>query len=176
MYTSDNITHLHTQYTQHTTPHHTTTVLWPFFPGPPGRADAIRELLDFMVQGKINRGRHTDHPAGRHSIRTNQCPPPPSPHFVQAGCPSCRPTNSVKALKANAKSFLTHNDIENLLGLELCTAQLSYPCDRSCWYFYPHVIHYHRYVSLDGWLEVSHQVLHSSGLFRPINVKPAIIY
>ena len=26
-------------------------------------------LLDFMVQGKINRGRHTDHPAGRHSIQ-----------------------------------------------------------------------------------------------------------
>jgi len=114
MYTSDNITHLHTQYTQHTTPHHTTphhttTVLWPFFPGPPGRADAIRELLDFMVQGKINRGRHTDHLAGRHSIRTNQCPPPPSPHFVQAGCPSCRPTNSVKALKAiNIPSILYH--------------------------------------------------------------------
>ena len=35
-----------------------------------------------MVQGKINRGRHTDPPAGRHSIRTNQCPPPPSPHYV----------------------------------------------------------------------------------------------
>jgi len=32
-----------------------------------------------VVQGKINRGRHTDHPAGRHSIRTNQCPPPSSP-------------------------------------------------------------------------------------------------
>jgi len=28
-----------------------------------------------MVQGKINRGRHTDHPAGRHSVSTNQCPP-----------------------------------------------------------------------------------------------------
>jgi len=27
---------------------------------------------------KINRGRHTDQPAGRHSIWTNQCPPPPS--------------------------------------------------------------------------------------------------
>jgi len=50
------------------------------FPGPPGWAGARRELLDFMVQGKINRGRHTDHPAGRHSIRTNQCPPLPSPH------------------------------------------------------------------------------------------------
>jgi len=33
-----------------------------------------------MVQGEINRGRHTDHPARRHSIRTNQCPPPPSSH------------------------------------------------------------------------------------------------
>jgi len=33
------------------------------------------------VQGEINRGRHTDHPAGHHSIRTNQCPPPPSPIF-----------------------------------------------------------------------------------------------
>jgi len=69
-------------------------------PGPPGLAGARRKLLDFMVQGKINRGRHTDHPAGRHSIRTNQYPPPLSLHFLQAGCPSCRQTNSVKALKA----------------------------------------------------------------------------
>jgi len=72
------------------------------FPWPPGWAGARRELLDFMVQGKINRGRHTDHPAGRHSIQTNQCPLPPSPHFLQAGCPSCCPTNSVKALKATS--------------------------------------------------------------------------
>jgi len=71
------------------------------FPGPPGWAGARRELLDSTVQGKVNRGRHTDHPAGRHSIRTNQCAPPPyPPYFLQAGCPSCRPTNSVKALKA----------------------------------------------------------------------------
>ena len=59
-----------------------------------------------MVQGKINRGRHTDHPAGRHSIRTNQCPPLPSPHFLQAGCPSCRPTNSVKAPKATSAHII----------------------------------------------------------------------
>jgi len=32
-----------------------------------------------MVQGKINRGSHIDHPAGRNSIQTKQCPPPPSP-------------------------------------------------------------------------------------------------
>jgi len=48
------------------------------FPGPSGWAGAGRELLDFMVQGKINRGRHIDSLAGRHSIRTNQCSPPPS--------------------------------------------------------------------------------------------------
>jgi len=75
------------------------------FPGPPGWAGTRRELLDFMVQGKSNRGRHADHPAGHHSILTKQCPPPPSPHFLQAGCPSCRPTNSVKALEATV--FLT---------------------------------------------------------------------
>ena len=45
-------------------------------PGPPGWAGARREVLDFMVQGNISRGRNTDHPAERHSIRTNQCPPP----------------------------------------------------------------------------------------------------
>ena len=60
----------------------------------------------YMVQGKINRGRHTDHPAGCHSIRTNQCPPPPSPIFLQAECSSCRPTNSVKALKARTSYAL----------------------------------------------------------------------
>jgi len=72
------------------------------FPGPPGWAGARREVLDFMVQGKINRSRHTDNPAGHHSIRTNQCPPPPFPHFLQARCPSCHSTNSVKALKATS--------------------------------------------------------------------------
>jgi len=71
------------------------------FLGPPGWAGARRELLDFMMQGKINRGRHTDHPAGRHSIQTNQCPPPPHPpYFLLAGYPSYHLNNSVKALKA----------------------------------------------------------------------------
>jgi len=48
------------------------------------------------VQGKINRGRHTDHPAGRHSIQTNQCPPPPSSMFFyrQDALPAAQPTVS----------------------------------------------------------------------------------
>ena len=79
-----------------TTTHHS------LFPGPPGWPGARRELLNFMVQGKVNRGRQRDHPDGRHSIWTNQCQPPPSPNFLQARCPSCHPTNSVKALKATS--------------------------------------------------------------------------
>jgi len=65
-------------------------------PGPPGWAGARRELLDFMVQGKINRSRHTDHPARRHSIRTNQCPSPPSPHIIYRpdALPAAQPTVS----------------------------------------------------------------------------------
>jgi len=63
------------------------------FPGPPGWAGARRELLDFMVQWKINRGRHTDHPAGRHSIWTKHCLPPPSPIFYRPDAlPVTQPT------------------------------------------------------------------------------------
>jgi len=72
-----------------------------------------------MVQGEIYRGRHTDHPAGRHSIRTNQCPPPPFPHILRAGCPSCRPTNSVKALKATS-AFGLGEDARVLLNGVTC--------------------------------------------------------
>jgi len=67
-----------------------TTVLWLFFRNYPGEPVPEKKFVDFMVQGTIKRGRHTDHPAGHHSIRTNQCPPPPSPHFLQTGCPSCQ--------------------------------------------------------------------------------------
>ena len=94
--------HTHTHTHRQTDTHARFTAL---FPGPPGWAGARRELLDFMVQREINRGRHTDHLAGRHAIRTNECPPLPSTHiFLQAGCPSCHPTNSIQSLKA--KTYL----------------------------------------------------------------------
>ena len=65
------------------------------FPGLPGWAGTRRELLDFMVQGKINRGKQTDHLVGRHSIRTNQCPPPPYPIFYGPNAlPATQPTVS----------------------------------------------------------------------------------
>jgi len=53
------------------------------FLGPPRWTSARRELLDFIVRGKINRDWHTDHPTGRHSIRSNQCPPSPYSHFYR---------------------------------------------------------------------------------------------
>jgi len=71
-------------------------MLRPFCPGPPGWAGARRELLNFMVQGNTNRGRPTDHPSGRNSIRTNQCPPPPTPKFFYRPdvLPAAQPTVS----------------------------------------------------------------------------------
>jgi len=33
----------------------------------------------------------------------------PTTQFLQAGCPSCCPTNSIKALKAKVNPFNTHN-------------------------------------------------------------------
>ena len=57
--------------------HHHHNCFTALFPGPPRWVGARTELLDFTVQGKINRGRHTHHPDGRHSIWTKQCPSPP---------------------------------------------------------------------------------------------------
>jgi len=82
--------------------HHNHNRFTALFPGLPGWARARRELLDFMVQGKINRGRHTDHLAGCHSIQTKQCLPPRTlspPFFYRPDAlPAAQP--SVKALQA----------------------------------------------------------------------------
>jgi len=59
-------------------------------------------LLDFYGAGEDNGGRGTDSPGGRHLNWTNGALTSTTPQgFLQAGCPSCCPTNSVKALKAS---------------------------------------------------------------------------
>ena len=63
-----------------------------------------REPLVFMVQGKINRGRHTDHPAGCNSIRIKQCPPPPSPYFFMGRMPFLLPNQQCQSTEGNSKS------------------------------------------------------------------------
>jgi len=57
-------------------------------PGLPGWAGARRNLLDFYGARENNRGTHTNHLAGCHSIRTIQWPTSITPHFC-ARCPSC---------------------------------------------------------------------------------------
>ena len=71
----------------------TTTVLRPFFRDHP---DEPVPEENFGTLWKINRGRHTDHSAGHHSIWTNQCPPPPSPHIFYRpdALPAAQPTAS----------------------------------------------------------------------------------
>jgi len=80
----------------------TTAVLWPFFGDHPGEPVIEEKVLDFMVQGKFNRGRHTDHPAGRQSIRTNQCQSPSFPIF--AGRMHFLPPNQ-QCKRTEGKSF-----------------------------------------------------------------------
>jgi len=77
----------------------TTTILSPFFRDLPDEPVPAENFWTLWCKGRLTEA-DTDHPAGRHSIRTNQCPPLLSPPFLQAGRPSSRPTNSVKALKA----------------------------------------------------------------------------
>jgi len=58
-------------------------------------------LLDFYGAGEDNGGRGTDSLGGRHPNQTNGAHTRTTPQgFLQARCPSCRPTNSIKALKA----------------------------------------------------------------------------
>jgi len=51
--------------------HHNRAILRPFYRNHPGDPMPEESFWTFMVQGKSNRGRHTDHPAGRHSNWTN---------------------------------------------------------------------------------------------------------
>ena len=85
---------------------------------------ARRELLDFMVQGKINRGRHTDHPAGRHSIRTNQCSPPPSPNFLTGQMPFLPPNQQCQSTEGNLYSYCytdeNHSTIITTITFRFC--------------------------------------------------------
>jgi len=87
--------------------HHTTTVLRPFFQDHPGEPVPDENFWTLWCKGRLT---EADRPGtGRHSIQTNQCPPPPSPNiFLQAGCPSCHSTNSVKAQKATSSSECNH--------------------------------------------------------------------
>ena len=79
----------------------TTTVLRPFFWDHPGEPVPEENFLEFMVKGRLTEaGTPTIQldatPSGLTSVHLHR------PPFLQVGCPSCPPTNSVKALKASS--------------------------------------------------------------------------
>jgi len=53
-----------------------------------------------MEQGRIMEADASTVWVGATQIGLTAPPQPPPKVFLQAGCPSCRPTNSVKAMKA----------------------------------------------------------------------------
>jgi len=68
-----------------------------------------------MEQGRIM---EAEAPTDREGVTPTglTVPPPPQPlqGFLQAGCPSCRPTNSVKALKALIILLILSNRHNNI--------------------------------------------------------------
>jgi len=58
--------------------HTHTSVLRPFFWDHPGEPVPEENFSTLWCKGRLTEA-DTDHPAGQHSSRTNQCPPPQSP-------------------------------------------------------------------------------------------------
>jgi len=59
------------------------------------------------------------------SLQTDNHASTPPLSFLQAGCPSCRPTNSVKALKAHMQVCTS---LQAVLD-QICRVAFSYPPD-----------------------------------------------
>ena len=94
-------------------------------PGPPGwaRTRKVKTIWILLKQETVSGSGISwaickSAPSSRHHAST----PPLS--FLQAGCPSCRPTNSVKALKASTEG-ITHC---LRLNLQLHTVDLVMTC------------------------------------------------
>jgi len=49
----------------------------------------------------------------------------PTQFFLQAGCPSCRPTNSVKALKARLQEYTRKNKMSTIQCHEKSTSSFA---------------------------------------------------
>jgi len=80
----------------------TTTILRPFFRDHPGEPEPEENFWTLWCKGRLTEAdtptiRLGATPSGLTSAHLHH-----PPHFLQAGCPSCRPTNSVKALKATS--------------------------------------------------------------------------
>jgi len=102
---------------------HTHTRLTALCPGPPGWAGTrkVKPVLDFTEARDSEWQWHQlGHMQVCTSLRTDNHAGTPPLSFLQAGCPSCRPTNSVKALRANAALLYTEVHIVVSVCWRLC--------------------------------------------------------
>jgi len=63
----------------------TTTASRPFFRDHPGEPVPEENFWTLWCKGRLTEADTPINPSGLHSIRTNQCPPPPSPHIFFTG-------------------------------------------------------------------------------------------
>jgi len=87
-------------------PHQHTTVSWPFFLVYPGQPVPEENFWTLWTLRKINRGRHTDHLAGRHSNRTYQCLPPPSSNIFTRRMPFLPPNQKHQSTDATHVTYV----------------------------------------------------------------------
>ena len=70
----------------------------------------VRDYLDFTEERDNQWQRHQlGHMQVCTSLQTDNHTSTPPLSFLQAGCPSCRPTNSAKALKVHLQQWMTGN-------------------------------------------------------------------
>ena len=86
---------------------HTHTRLTTLFPGQPGWAGTPKVKPIWILLKQESEWQWHQMGICKSAPRSRQITTPAPHHsvFLQAGCPSCRPTNSVKALKANNLEF-----------------------------------------------------------------------
>jgi len=91
----------------HTT---TTTVLWPFFLDHPGEPVPEDNFWTLWCKGRLTEGDTLTIWLGATPSRLSSANLQHPPIFLQTGCHSCHPTNSVKALKATGQICpIVHN-------------------------------------------------------------------
>jgi len=80
--------------------HHTTTVLRPFFWDHPGEPVPEENFWTLWCKGRLTEADTSTIRLGDTPYRLTSAHLNHPLYFLQTGCPSCHPTNSVKALKA----------------------------------------------------------------------------
>ena len=97
---------------------HTHTRLTALFPGLPRWASTrkVKAIWISLKQGTVSGSGIISWVICKSAPCSRQITTPATHHLVfsQAGCPSCRPTNSVKALKGNAMHSRVYEDVGRL--------------------------------------------------------------